>query len=138
MPRRKHIERLCAKAAQDEYVLDRLLPDDACPVEVFGFHAQQAAEKLLKAVLVATGAQYPRTHRLAELIDLLRGAGVRVPQGFDELRHLTPFAVEFRYEMTPEEDEAPLDKNAVRKALQELRAWVAETIAALGAGEPGE
>ncbi len=129
MPRAKHIEMLLAKAAQDEYVVDRLLPDDDAPVEVFGFHAQQAAEKLLKAVLVAAGANYPRTHRLAELIDSLGVAGVQVPPEFDDLRHLTPFAVEFRYDVTPEEDETPLDKTAVHAALQELRAWVTETIA---------
>ncbi len=44
MPRHKHVERLLAKAAQDEYVVHRLLPDDEAPVEAFGFHAQQAAE----------------------------------------------------------------------------------------------
>ncbi len=129
MPRRKHIETLLAKAAQDQYVLDRLLPDDRAPVEVFGFHAQQAAEKLLKAVLVASGSQYPRTHRLTELIDLLRAGGVQVPSEFDDLRDLTPFAVEFRYDITPEEDETPLDKDAVHQALLELRIWAVETIA---------
>lgn len=123
MPRRKHIERLLTKAAQDEYVVDRLLADDDAPVEAFGFHAQQAAEKLLKAVLVAAGAHYPRTHRLAELIDLLRAAGVQVPLEFDDVRYLTPFAVEFRYDIVPEEDETPLDKHQVSHALQALRAW---------------
>ncbi len=134
MPRRKHVEMLLAKAAQDEYVLDRLLPEDEAPLEVFGFHAQQAAEKLLKAVLVAAGANYPRTHRLAELIDLLCAAGVRVPPEFDDLRQLTPFAVEFRYDVVPEEDETPLDKDTVRDALLALRRWAAETIAKLPHG----
>lgn len=131
MPRHKHVERLLAKAAQDEYVVHRLLPDDEAPVEAFGFHAQQAAEKLLKAVLVAAGARYPRTHRLAELIDLLRATGVEVPVEFDDLRHLTPFAVEFRYDITPDEDETPLDKKMVCDSLQELRAWVGATVAQL-------
>ncbi len=131
MPRRKHINRLLDKAAQDEYVVGRLLPDDDAPIEAFGFHAQQAAEKLLKAVLVAAGAQYPRTHRLAELIDLLRAAGVQVPPAFEDLRRLTPFAVEFRYDIAPEEDETPLNKHAVDKALRELRAWAVKAIAKL-------
>ena len=134
MPRRKHIERLLAKGAQDEYVLDRLLSDDRAPVEVFGFHAQQAAEKLLKAVLVAASSQHPRTHRLTELIDLLRARGVQVPVQFDDLRDLTPFAVEFRYDITPEEDEAPLDKSAVRHALLDLRAWAEDMITKLEVG----
>ena len=131
VPRGKHIDMLLRKAAQDEYVLDRLVAEDDAPVEVFGFHAQQAAEKLLKAVLVAAGAVYPRTHRLTELTDLLRTAGIQVPAKFDELRHLTPFAVEFRYEVTPEQDETPLNKRAVYRDLQDLKAWAGGTIAEL-------
>ena len=121
MGHRRHVERLIEKSAQDEYVLDRLLDDEAAPIEVFGFHAHQAAEKLLKAVLVAAGVEYPRTHRVAELIDLLRAAGVVVPRTFDELRHLTPFAVKFRYDVTPETDETPLDKHSVHGLLLEVR-----------------
>jgi len=41
----KSVELMLDKAAQDEYVLDKLLADDDAPVEIFGFHAQQAAEK---------------------------------------------------------------------------------------------
>ena len=42
---------LLEKAARDEYVIDKLiyLPDS--PDDVIGFHLQQAAEKLLKALL---------------------------------------------------------------------------------------
>ena len=35
------------------------------------FHAQQAAEKAVKAVLLSYGADIPRTHDLAFLVDLL-------------------------------------------------------------------
>jgi hypothetical protein len=67
--REQHVALLLAKAAQDEYVLDRLLNDPDVPHEVYGFHAQQAAEKLLKAILSHAGIEYPRTHQLAELLD---------------------------------------------------------------------
>ena len=40
--------------------------------EVFGFHAQQAAEKLFKAWLALLGETYPMTHDLSELLELLR------------------------------------------------------------------
>lgn len=39
---------LLAKARQDEYVLAQFVGDAAAADETFGFHAQQAAEKLLK------------------------------------------------------------------------------------------
>jgi hypothetical protein len=51
--------RLLAKAADDEYVLDRLLDDAAAPDSIVGFHAQQAAEKLLKAALFSAGVAPP-------------------------------------------------------------------------------
>ncbi|NUM45036.1 MAG: HEPN domain-containing protein [Anaerolineales bacterium] len=35
------------------------------------FHAQQAAEKSLKAVLIGHGIPFPRTHNLRTLLDLM-------------------------------------------------------------------
>lgn len=135
MSRPKQVDLLLAKASQDEYVLDKLLPDPDAPLEIFGFHAQQAAEKLLKAVLALRGIAYPRTHRLAELIDLARARGLDLPDHLEEVRHLTPFAVEFRYDPLPEESEDPLDKPATRELIGSLRSWV-EAMAEDGADEP--
>ena len=42
---------LLHKARQDELVLERLLGDRDVDDDTLGFHAQQAAEKLLKALL---------------------------------------------------------------------------------------
>ena len=39
----------------EPHVLDKLLADPDAPLEIFGFHAQQTAEKLLKAVLSHAG-----------------------------------------------------------------------------------
>lgn len=38
--------------------------------EIFGFHVQQAAEKLLKAWLASLGEIYPLSHDLAALLDM--------------------------------------------------------------------
>jgi len=123
MPHHKQISLLLTKAAQDEYVLDKLMDDTQAPVEIFGFHAQQAAEKLLKAILAASGTTYPHTHRLVELIDLARSQGINLPDEFEELRYLTPFAVEFRYDVLPDEIEAPIDKSKVLELINNLRSW---------------
>jgi len=40
--------------------------------EVFGFHCQQAAEKLLKAVLEHQQVVYRRTHDIDEFVIMLR------------------------------------------------------------------
>jgi HEPN domain-containing protein len=90
--------RLLAKAGEDEYVLDRLLGDAAAPEAVVGFHAQQAAEKLLKAALFLAGVAPPRTHNLAQLADLAASSGLNLPTECEALRWLTPYAVLYRYE----------------------------------------
>jgi hypothetical protein len=48
---REHAEVLLRKAQQDEFALEKLAPDPASPDEIIGFHAQQAIEKSLMAVL---------------------------------------------------------------------------------------
>jgi len=61
------------------------------------FHAQQAIEKSLKAVLFARGEEFRKTHDLYELADRLARAGLTLPCGADELAQINPYAVEFRY-----------------------------------------
>ena len=65
--------------------------------EIFGFHAQQAVEKALKAWLCAYDVAYPPTHDLARLLTLLERAGADVEQ-FWTLVQFTIFAVQARYE----------------------------------------
>ncbi|HJW86976.1 MAG TPA: HEPN domain-containing protein [Candidatus Brocadiaceae bacterium] len=40
-------------------------------LEMLCFHAQQAVEKVVKAVLLAQGVDFPKTHNLRVLFDLL-------------------------------------------------------------------
>jgi len=49
MKRREQALRYLRKAAQDEALLDAVLTSTEVSDEIFGFHCQQAAEKLLKA-----------------------------------------------------------------------------------------
>jgi HEPN domain-containing protein len=53
MPPPDRPEVLLHKARQDELVVERLLGDRDVDDDTLGFHAQQAAEKLLKAVLTS-------------------------------------------------------------------------------------
>ncbi|MBE2259841.1 MAG: HEPN domain-containing protein [Candidatus Accumulibacter sp.] len=69
------------------------------------FHAQQSVEKALKAVLTARRASFPRTHNLEELGLLVADTGIDLPAPSEDLRRLTPFAVDFRYD---EETVAPM------------------------------
>lgn len=115
---------LVQKADQDRYVLARLVEDEAAPIEVFGFHAQQATEKLLKAVLSFHRIEYARTHRLAELADLAGDRGIRLPPVVERLVDLTPYAVEFRYDVVPADGCDGLDKRLTAERIASLREWV--------------
>ena len=86
-------------------------------------------------MLAAHGVIYPRTHRLGDLLDLAGDRGLAVPEEFDELHGLTPFAVEYRYEFFAEELEKPLDRAAVLAQVRRLRAWVEVKVAS--AEDPG-
>ena len=44
---------------------------EECPFDAVCFHAQQLAEKYLKALLVHKGIDFPKTHDLAEIASLL-------------------------------------------------------------------
>ena len=73
------------------------------------FHAQQCAEKYLKALLVARGQEFPKTHDLAALSDLCTQNGVLIPVDQDALQRLTAYAVQVRYPgEAPSADEAHL------------------------------
>ena len=121
---------LLAKARQDEFVLEQFVDNPGAADETFGFHAQQAAEKLLKAVLSARGVVPPRTHRLGDLLDLAENHGLTVLEEFDDLHRLTPFAVEYRYEFFAEEVEKPLERRVICEQVRRLRAWVEASLAA--------
>ena len=64
--------------------------------EISCFHAQQAAEKYLKAFLSAKNISIPNTHDLDRLLQKFP-AECRLDISADELAHLTPFAVNSRY-----------------------------------------
>ena len=79
------------------------------------FHAQQAAEKTLKALLCANGVEYPFTHNIQLLIDLLP-AGLSAPQTILAAVDLTPYAVTTRYPGEVEPVTAEERAEAVRVA----------------------
>ena len=61
------------------------------------FHAQQAAEKAIKALLIARGIEFPYVHDLVFLVSLLEDAGHEVPEPVKMARELTRYASGTRY-----------------------------------------
>lgn len=67
-----------------------------CPTDTVAFHAQQCAEKYLKALLTYHGIDFPKTHDLEVLVKLLRGKA-RIDLAADEQRRLSLYATVTRY-----------------------------------------
>ncbi len=98
MTAREEAQRMLAVAEMDLKALRNMLDPERFHDSVFGFHAQQAAEKALKGWLNLYGIAYPRTHDLRLLMNLLQTQADEDCEGFTELADLTDFAVQFRYD----------------------------------------
>jgi HEPN domain-containing protein len=74
------------------------------------YHVQQAAEKLVKALLVLAGAQVPRSHDLGRLIGMA-GIGAQLPgDAADRLAALTSWALIARYPDIEDETEPTIEE----------------------------
>jgi len=132
----EHAALLLKKAAQDQFTVEKLLPDPESPDEIIGFHAQQAVEKHLKAVLAAAGVRYGYTHQLSQLIDVVREAQLAFPADLDYVRHFTPFATSFRYDDLPDEPEGPFDRVLTLDLVRRTCLWAEQTVKRLGKTSP--
>ena len=92
--------------------------NEAFADEIVGFHAQQAAEKLLKAWIAIHGQVFQLTHNLGVLLDALRDHEPEADR-FRGLIALNPFAVQFRYEAITGDMER-LDRKGLARSLQSL------------------
>ena len=128
MSQRKLAAMYLRKADQDRVVFEKWREDPTVAIDILGFHAQQAAEKMLKAALAGNAVAFPYTHRLTDLIDLAKAHELSFPEELEELRFLTPFAVQFRYELYEEEDDDSLDSEGVVTMLSSLRKWTLDRL----------
>jgi HEPN domain-containing protein len=101
MDPRLELSRLLLHKASDDLAMARQLAVAAnTPEWGIGFHVQQAVEKALKAVPCMHGIEYPRTHSISLLLDLLAEHSLHVPVSWQSLVVLTPYGVLFRYDET--------------------------------------
>jgi HEPN domain-containing protein len=114
---------LLRKAREDADAVRKFSADPDLADAVVGFHAQQAAEKALKAVLAALSDAFPWTHDLRHLMERLDAVGTSLPTSLYDIRELGPWAVEFRYGETIDD---PLDRERAAILVVEVIAW-AET-----------
>lgn len=98
------------------------------PYRLIAYHAQQCAEKHLKAYLVFHRVDFPYTHNISRLLELC-AEQASWSESLQDAEELTPFAITTRYpgedeEVTQAEAFRAIDlasnvRQAVRKALAE-------------------
>jgi len=122
----EHARMLFAMAERNVRALRGMMVSEIFSDEIFGFHAQQATEKLLKCWLSLDGFVYPRSHDLEHLIRLLVEHGSLVPDCFYALIDLNDFSVQFRYEIF---DEEAIDRAAILKDVERCSSHLAARLA---------
>lgn len=118
------------KADEDVYALEKLAADTDAADAVIGFHAQQAVEKIMKAVLTEKRIAFQRHHDLVLLLDLLRENGIKFSSEWEQIADLTPFAAEYRYGRLPAEmnESEPFDRRWALSIVRQIRQWAQKNI----------
>ena len=98
------------------------------------FHAQQAAEKAIKAVLLSRQIEFPLTHDIEQLLDLAEKGGLSLPQAVRDAGFLTPYAVETRYPGYWLEITAS-DVNEALQAAENVIEWTNRSLSTIGENE---
>lgn len=119
---REHGLKLLERAKGDSHVSATLAADSGSPPWSVGLHAQQAVEKAIKAVLAHRAIQYPFTHDILLLVELLGANGIPAPPKSEDLVLLTPFAAAWRYD-DPLQESAAIDYDWVLGRAEETVAW---------------
>jgi HEPN domain-containing protein len=126
--RRELVSRWLHKADEDLAVSQQLTALGQFPSSA-AFHAQQAAEKYLKALLVRRQVEFPKTHDLARLRDLIATFDAELARQLTEVCLLSEYGVEHRYpgdapELTPSEAAEAVE--LARQARDRIAQWLVE------------
>ena len=95
--RREIVGQWLARADEDLGVARHLLAEKLPYYGAIGYHAQQAAEKSLKAYLVAHQVEFPKTHDLGRLLDLVASVDAALATALSSAVQLTDYGVDVRY-----------------------------------------
>lgn len=90
-----------AKAEEDLLVARVIVGADLPSYDAAGFHAQQAAEKALKALLVRHQVEFRHTHDIQELLARAEAVAAGISTHLTAAEALTPYAVDARYPGAP-------------------------------------
>ena len=95
--KRELVQQWAAKADADMKAAHVLMRQESGLLGIVGFHCQQAAEKYIKAFLVAHGVKFPKTHDLQLLSELAGKTEAALADALQESFILSDYGVEVRY-----------------------------------------
>ncbi len=110
-----------SKGRDDEVIAAKLAPMEDVADSGVGFHAQQAVEKYLKAVLALNEVRVRKTHEIAALITQVRELGIEFPRELEAVVQLGPYSVLERYPLGGVVE--PLDRRASLQLIAMVRRW---------------
>lgn len=85
-----------AGADLDFQVVVRLVHEETFR-DIVVLHAPQAAEKYLKALMTKRQLEFPRTHEIRRLLEVLSASDCEVSAALVDAKWLDPFGVDIRY-----------------------------------------
>ena len=110
---RRWMERAENDFRNAEYVLTL---KENCPFDTIAYHCHQCAEKYLKANLIYRGVDFPRTHDLVVLFNLLLPVET-LNLHIQDVQPLNRYAIEARYPGNWE----PIDESEARSAFEMVK-----------------
>lgn len=125
-PVREEAQRLLRLAKSDRDAFLWLLKGQGLRPAAAFFFAQQAIEKVLKAIMTVRDLVPTRTHNLLALMAELNAAGILAPHSPDELAVLNPYAVTLRYD---DEDLSLVTPDRARQLVDSMIEWAEQQVA---------
>lgn len=110
------------------------MPEQRRPYRLIAYHAQQCAEKCLKAFLVYHNVEFPYTHNIGRLLTLCERLAPWA-QGVSDAKELTAYGITARY---PGEDFLVTEEEARRLVglAERVRTTVRSALRESGMGLP--
>ena len=86
-----------SRAEEDFNAAKSLITYGASFISTVCFHSQQAAEKYLKAFLTYHQVEFPKTHDIDELLDMIAPIDSKLSESLRDVIMLTNYGVDVRY-----------------------------------------
>lgn len=132
--RRELVRQWRDKAEQDMKAAEILVAAEPPFRSAACFHAQQAAEKYLKAFLTHHQIEFPKTHAIEELLELARPRSADLALQLKDAASLSPYGVDVR---CPGDAPEP-DLDEARKAIELARKVRDTVLSTLGKADQPE